>query len=108
MSCPSVLRRLTCSPYITRTVRAFTSAIPRPTRSEIVGVTEVPVTAYTEGVDQPYHAVLKVDQSARADATGPVDDAAKVAFAIEKDIASKLPPTLKKFMLDRKVAVVTG
>ena len=106
------LRRALCgiprALHTTSALRELTLTVPRPAKAESIAETEVPVVAYTEGSDQPYHAVLKVDQSKIADTTGPIVDVAKAAFAVEKDIALKLPPTLRKFMLDGKVALVTG
>ena len=108
MSLLRTIRQLPRTIHTTSTLRTLTSTLSRSKSHEKVAETEVPVVAYTEGTNQPQHDVIKVDQSKAANTTSPIVEVAKVAFAIEKDVVSKLPPTLKKFMLDGKVAIVTG
>ena len=52
--------------------------------------------------------VLTVDTSKLAMSALPIVDVAKQAFALKKGVVDHLPPTLKKFTLYGKVAVVTG
>lgn len=52
--------------------------------------------------------VLTVDAFKSKDASLPIVDVAKQAFALKKGVVDHLTPTLRKFTLQGKVAVVTG
>lgn len=87
--------------------RCLTTTVARLNESKIAE-NEVPVVTYVDGSNQPEHTVIRVDQSKPVDNISTMADVAKKAFALEKEVALKLSPTLKKFMLDGKVALVTG
>ena len=87
--------------------RCLTTTVARLNKSKIAE-NEVPVVTYTDGSNQPEHTIIKVDQSKPVDNASVMTDIAKKAFALEKEVALKLSPTLKKFTLDGKVALVTG
>lgn len=97
---PRALRATSATRWLTLTVKRFDA--PK------IAESEVPVVTYVDGSNQPEHTVIKVDQSKPVDNASTMTDVAKKAFALEKEIAFKLSPTLKKFMLDGKVALVTG
>ena len=108
------LRRALCGIPIPRALhttsapRELKVTIPRPAKDETIAETEVPAVAYTEGSNELYRVVLKVDQLKIADTAAPIVEVAKATFVVEKDVASKAPPTLQKFTLDGKVALVAG
>lgn len=105
----STRRAVTILPRALRTAAATRCLTTTVTRLEKpIAEKEIPVVTYVDGSDQPAHAVIKVDQSKPVDNTATITDVAKKAFALEKDIVHKLPPTLRKFTLDGKVAIVTG
>lgn len=70
-------------------------SLPKCTTNEETGAREV--TDKTYEIDQPLPIVANV-----------VGTTARRAFALEKDVADRLTPTLKRFTLEGKVAVVTG
>lgn len=83
--------------------RSFNTTSKR-TDAEIVQEQSVPVSSYHQG--QHISDELKVEHS------GPVTSAVKdievKAIPLKKSVLAQLTPTLKKFTLDNKVAVVTG
>ena len=89
--------------------RAITTSIARLDDTEKVAAQEVPVSTYSgdQALSSGETHILTVDQTS-APITTPIMDVAKQAFALDKSIAAKLPPTLKKFVLHEKVAVITG
>lgn len=93
----------------TVTRRTITTTIKRLDDQTKVTAKEVPVSTYSG--DQATTAgethILTVDQTSTG-VTTPILDVAKQAFALDKDVASKLTPTLKKFTLQDKVVIVTG
>ena len=78
----------------------------RNDKSEKIAEHEVPVSTYADNEAQ--QTVLHVNQAKTIDTTTPMLDVAKQACALEKGIVAKLSPTLKKFTLEGKVALVTG
>ena len=74
------------------------------------GVAEPEILAvnYTADSAEPKRMTFKVDQSIPARAIIQTGDVPKPAFALDNNILPKLTPTLKKFTLERKVAIVTG
>jgi len=78
----------------------------RPTRNEKIEADTVPVVEYSSGTENPHHTVVKVDQ--HKPVAGPIMDVAKKAFAMEPGLYKKLTPTLAKFTLEGKVALITG
>ena len=89
--------------------RAITTSIARLDDTEKVAAKEVAVSTYSgdKALSSGETHIITVDQTS-APTTTPIMDVAKQAFALDKSIAAKLPPTLKKFTLHEKVAVITG
>ena len=106
----SSIRALGKIPRALSTIKAFRRFNPPLTRRHFVGETwvelMVPKSTYIDKEVQK--TVLQVDQSKDTDKTVPVVDVAKQAVAMDKTIIEKLPPTLKKFTLEGKVAIITG
>lgn len=79
---------------------------------EKIAETQVPVVTYAAGHDDQTkaEAVLTVDASKSMDSALPIQvhDVAKQASALKQGVADNLTPTLKKFTLQGKVAIVTG
>lgn len=75
--------------------------------------TEVPVASYTRsqkpGTDAAERTTLKVDKS-EPSSSAPVSggDADRKSVAFDRSVVAKLTPTMKRFTLEGKVAVVTG
>ncbi|KAI9853986.1 MAG: hypothetical protein M1830_006608, partial [Pleopsidium flavum] len=112
-----ITRRLVSKiPFVVRSMRAsryISTTVVRLDR-EKVAETEVPVMTYA--ADDELHAaakdgqqtVLTVDASKPSLSASPTMDVVKQAFALEKSVVDHLTPTLKKFTLHGKVAVITG
>ncbi len=73
---------------------------------EVVAEKQVPVVTYV--ADDEQQTVLTINTTKPSISALPIADVAKQAFALEKGVAERLTPTLKKFTLEGKVAVVTG
>ena len=89
-------------------LRTFTSAIPRPFSIEGVAEPEILAVNYTADSAKPQRVTFKVDQSIPARAIIQTGDVPKSAFALDSNLLPKLTPTLKRFTLEGKVAIVTG
>ena len=90
--------------------RVFTTSIRRlDDQHSKISAKEVPVSAYTSdpAMNSGETHVLTVDQKSMP-ITTPIMDVAKKAFALSKCVAKNMTPTLKKFTLHGKVAIVTG
>lgn len=86
--------------------RFIGTSVTRQTRNEKIETDTVPVVEYSSGTENPHHTVVKVDQFKPV--ASPTVDVAKKAFAMEPGLSQKLTPTLVKFTLEGKVALVTG
>lgn len=75
--------------------------------SRMVEAQEVPVISYHAGErtesEIPVHPVPESDP-----VSPPGADQKKIAFGLNSDIIKQLTPTMKKFTLEGKVAVITG
>lgn len=106
-------RLLSRVPVAVRLSHPITTSITRQ-EPEKVAEREVPVVTYAADDEHNTAAkdgqqtVLTVDASKFKDAALPIVDVAKQAFALKKGVVDYLTPTLKKFTLHGKVAVVTG
>ena len=89
-----------------RGLRLFATTVVRSTKLEQIAKTEIHVSDYSFNNDKAQHTVIEVDQSKPI--TGFVVDVAKKASALEAGLVKKLSPTLAKFTLEGKVALVTG
>jgi len=67
---------------------------------------QVPVTHFQSG--SVAHEVLKVSDAAAGPVNPPGHDDEKAAMPLSKDITAQLTPTMTKFTLHGKVALVTG
>ncbi|KAI9818915.1 MAG: hypothetical protein M1827_007736 [Pycnora praestabilis] len=79
-------------------------------QAEIVNEREIPTMSYTN-VEEPRassNSTISVSQSKQEPFVDGAHETPKVSFAIDKSTMSRLPPTLAKFTLQGKVAVVTG
>ena len=74
--------------------------------------TEVPVASYTRskqsGANAAERTTLTVDESQHTPTPVAGDDVGRKAVAFDRSIVSKMTPTMKRFTLEGKVAVVTG
>ena len=87
--------------------RTLTATVARSTsKNEKIAEAEVPVVEYSSGSGEAHHTILKVDQTKPV--SSPIVDVAKKAYALESGLISKLSPTLAKFTLHGKVALITG
>lgn len=86
--------------------RFIGTSVTRQMRHEKIETDTVPVVEYSSGTESPHHTVVKVDQFKPV--ASPIVDVAKKAFAMEPGLSQKLTPTLAKFTLEGKVALVTG
>ena len=88
--------------------RYFIAPVARQTRNEKIEEDEVHVAEYSSDTDagKPHHTVVKVDK--KKTIAPQVVDIAKRAYALESGLIHKLSPTLSKFTLDGKVALITG
>ncbi len=106
-------RLLSKVPTAARVSRSIATSMTRPA-PETVAEKEVPVVTYTAGDEHNtaakdgHQTVLTVDASKSKDAALPIADVAKQAFALKRGVMGCLTPTLKKFTLHGKVAVITG
>lgn len=67
---------------------------------------EVPVVSYSKGERQ--QSTVQFEAGASGPVTPPGADDVKVAMPLKPEVSKNLTPTLKKFTLEGKVAVVTG
>lgn len=108
----SVLRtatRQTIRPTTFFTTPAVTAPVQRATfkSSSRNNEPDVPVVSYHEG--QRTEETLNVPKSSSTGpVSSPVKDAQKVAIPLNPNVYAQLSPTLAKFTLQGKVAVVTG
>ncbi|MCJ1316343.1 hypothetical protein MMC15_001664 [Xylographa vitiligo] len=87
--------------------RTLTATVARSTtKNEKIAEAEVPVVEYSSGSGEAHHTILKIDQTKPV--SSPIVDVAKKAYALESSVISKLSPTLAKFTLHGKVALITG
>ena len=87
--------------------RTITATVARSTtKNEKIAEAEVPVVEYSSGSGEAHHTILKIDQTKPV--SSPIVDVAKKAYALESSVISKLSPTLAKFTLHGKVALITG
>ncbi|MCJ1387592.1 hypothetical protein MMC18_000435 [Xylographa bjoerkii] len=90
--------------HYTRTLSATVAR--STTKNEKIAEVEVPVVEYSSGTGEAHHTILKIDQTKPV--SSPIMDVAKKAYALESGLVSKLSPTLAKFTLHGKVALITG
>lgn len=110
MASRRIITKLAPAVRVATTIRrTITTTTKRLDIQDKISATEVPVSTYSgdQATDTGENHVLKIDQAATPIAT-PIMDVAKQAFALNKSVAKDLPPTLKKFTLLDKVAIVTG
>lgn len=105
-------RLLSRAPAAVRMSRSIATSRTRQ-KQETVAESEVPVMTYANDehnttAKDGQQTVLTVDASKMNDIALPIVDVAKQAFALQKSVVDRLTPTLKKFTLHGKVAVVTG
>ncbi|MCJ1397473.1 hypothetical protein MMC11_000666 [Xylographa trunciseda] len=87
--------------------RTLSATVARSTtKNEKIAEVEVPVVEYSSGTGEAHHTILKIDQTKPV--SSPIVDVAKRAYALESGLISKLSPTLAKFTLHGKVALLTG
>ena len=71
-------------------------------------VKEVPLATYAQETESAQRTVLSVDRSKSAAAHVSTEDLQRTATPFDKTIVSRMTPTLRAFLLEGKVAVVTG
>ena len=91
-----------------QSLRPFTSITPRLFDVEGVAEPEILAVNYTADSAKPKRMTFKVDQSIPARAIIQTGDVPKPAFALDNNLLPRLTPTMKRFTLEGKVAIVTG
>ena len=93
-------------PVCSKSVRFISS----PPSLRIADKRDVPVASYTEksqsSTEDAHRTTLHVEKA--PEPSTETKDVSRRAVPFDKGVLSKLSPTLKKFTLDNKVAVVTG
>ena len=69
---------------------------------------DVPVATYAQNKKSTQRTVLSVDRSKSATARVSTEDLQRTATPFDKTIVPTMTPTLRAFLLEGKVAVVTG
>lgn len=92
-----VLRPTTLTPILSHATFGSSSKVSDP---------EVPVVSYHKG--ERSEQIIKYDESEIGPVTPPGTDETKTAVPLKQDALRHLTPTLRKFTLPGKVAVVTG
>lgn len=82
----------------------FKAAIQRDV--EVISAGKVPVTTYKDGERQ--HAEIAVENPGSEPVNPPGADVRKAAIALDPSLTKQLTPTMARFTLHGKVAVVTG
>ena len=91
----------------TQSPKKFSATVSRSTtKNENIAEIEVPVVEYSSSSGEAHHTILKVDQTKPV--SSPITDVARKACALEEGLVGKLSPTLNKFTLHGKVALITG
>jgi len=102
-------QRAFVAPRAAPVIRRSFTAISKQEHAEVIQADKVPVITYTSGEKQEVE--LSVDPNAET-TPGPVSppgqDVEKRAFGLDRSLIGRLTPTLQKFTLPGKVAVVTG
>lgn len=105
----------TFSPFVSRTPafvrgfkdvaqKKFEAAAQRDT--EVISAEKVPVITYKDGERQ--HAEIAVENPRSEPVNPQIADVRKTASALDHSLLERLTPTMAKFTLPGKVAVVTG
>ena len=89
-----------------RVLRPFSTTVARSTKIDHIAKTEIHVSDYSSDTEKAKRTVIEVDQIKPV--SGPVMDIAKKAYPLEAGLTQKLSPTLTKFTLEGKIALVTG
>ncbi|MCJ1383347.1 hypothetical protein MMC17_006460 [Xylographa soralifera] len=104
---PRAATRVTSRASTIQLTRTLSATVARATtKNEKVAEVEIPVVEYSSGSGEPHHTILKIDQTKAV--SSPIVDVAKKAYALESGLIGKLSPTLAKFTLHGKVALITG
>ena len=69
---------------------------------------EVPVATYAQHKNSTQRTVLSVDKSKSSPSHVSTKDIQRTATPFDKTVVSRMTPTLRAFLLEGKVAVVTG
>lgn len=86
--------------------RAGFKSTPKGEDAEIVQESEVPVVQYSKG--ERTQEEIHVTQGGSGPVSSPVADVEKTAIPLSSKILPQLTPTLARFTLVGKVAVITG
>ena len=71
-------------------------------------VKEVPVATYAQNKKSVQRTILSVDESKSVPSHVSAEDIQRMATPFDKAVVSRMTPTLRAFLLEGKVAVVTG
>lgn len=71
-------------------------------------VKEVPVATYSQDKTSAQRTILSVDESKSAPSHVSAEDIQRMATPFNKAVVPRMTPTLRAFLLEGKVAVVTG
>ena len=82
--------------------------IAASTRSRVKDVKEVPVATYAKDKKTAQRTVLSVDESKSDPSPICSKDIQRTATPFDKAVVPRMTPTLRAFLLEGKVAVVTG
>ena len=102
-SFPRVIAKRVVTPAAVTAIRPF-SKVGGRNNAEVVSAETVPVITYADGV----RAEHMIPPQEPAVVKPPGVDVQKHAVALDPSILSRLTPTMKKFTLTDKVAVITG
>ncbi|MCJ1223976.1 hypothetical protein MMC12_000619 [Toensbergia leucococca] len=104
-------RVVTKLPSAVRAARNIRTSAPLDA-TEAVAVNEVPFIKFerneASGATEVHQSALSINQNQPIEMAIPIVDIARQAFPLEKSLVEKLSPTLKKFTLQGKVALITG
>ena len=82
--------------------------IAASTRLRAKDVTEVPVATYAKEKKTAQRTVLSVDESKSDPSPNCTKDIQRTAMPFDKAVVPRITPTFRAFLLEGKVAVVTG
>ena len=84
------------------------NGITTSTCLRVKDVEEVPVATYAQSKKSAQRTVLSVDKSKSTPSHVSPKDVSRTATPFDKTVVPRMTPTLRTFLLEGKVAVVTG
>ena len=84
------------------------NGITTSTCLRVKDVEEVPVASYAQNKKSAQRMVLSVDKSKSAPSHVSTNDIQRIATPFDNTVVPRMTPTLRAFLLEGKVAVITG